>query len=447
MPQPILIARISHLSLIVACLSLELTVAVAPAAEPAPAEGKLSVGNRQYKLTQALAYEVKQDDVTSITVVLSDRRIPVDEIKRCLGENDGSDDSLSLTQPHVKLRYNAEGQIESISSWADNSSFFTSQGLEGQLEHDGDRVRGSVQLKPPDDPDEKFQRSCDARFDVVLGLAAASTKPAATGPVKPMVAGKFLGNRQPSKLAFVSARSIEPFNDKPAFELIFTERDHSQDKQAHINAAFGRFGSALIISLNDDGGVFGCQVVHTAMKKQGFSALGRMRTGEFELGEQSIQGQLTTDGEDEFFGETWEVDLRFAAPLAKSAKKIAKRAPAPRDDEPSDEPPPRPVAAGDAPKVAELKWPASATDFEYKKLVEQIKFKSATKHQALAREIQQSLKQQGWETDGSDLIAQASCILRRKKGPAELTIFVKPAASGSEVTAMTEGLDWNVVPK
>ena len=56
--------------------------------------------------------------------------------------------------------------------------------------------------------------------------------------------------------------------------LVFTEKDHSKDKKPDFNAVFGKFGSALIISLHEEGGIFGCQVVHTAHEKQGFTSIG-----------------------------------------------------------------------------------------------------------------------------------------------------------------------------
>ena len=48
--------------------------------------------------------------------------------------------------------------------------------------------------------------------------------------------------------------------------LVFTEKDHSKDKKPDFNAAFGKFGSALIVSLHEDGGIFGCEVVHSCAK-------------------------------------------------------------------------------------------------------------------------------------------------------------------------------------
>jgi hypothetical protein len=60
----------------------------------------------------------------------------------------------------------------------------------------------------------------------------------------------------------------------------------------------------------------------------------------------------------------------------------------------------------------------------------------------LAAEIAKKLQTQGWTTEGRDLIG-VSAILKRKLGDASLTIFVKPAAEGSEVNIMSKGLLWD----
>jgi hypothetical protein len=58
-------------------------------------------------------------------------------------------------------------------------------------------------------------------------------------------------------------------------------------------------------------------------------------------------------------------------------------------------------------------------------------------------ELAANLKAQGWTKEGSDLVTAASAILKRKRGDAALTIFVKPESGGSEVKIFTEGLSWD----
>ena len=58
-------------------------------------------------------------------------------------------------------------------------------------------------------------------------------------------------------------------------------------------------------------------------------------------------------------------------------------------------------------------------------------------------EFSANLKGQGWTKQGSDLITPASAILKRERGDAGLTIFVKPESGGSEVKMVFEGRAWD----
>jgi hypothetical protein len=129
----------------------------------------------------------------------------------------------------------------------------------------------------------------------------------------PPVSGVYKGNGQEAKLAYVSSKKGETFADKPTIVLVFTEKDHSKAKKPDFDALFGKYGSALIITVHEDGSVVGCQVAHTALKKSGFSSVGRIKMSDFKLENGKMQGKLSTGGEDEFFGDKWEVDIKFQA--------------------------------------------------------------------------------------------------------------------------------------
>ena len=104
---------------------------------------------------------------------------------------------------------------------------------------------------------------------------------------------------------------------------MFTEKDHSKVKKPDFDAAFGKLGSALVISVfEEDGGIYGCQVVHSAHKKQGFSSIGQIRTNNFKFEDGKVEGELVTDGEIDTFGEKWEVNLKFVAPLGEIPKEF-----------------------------------------------------------------------------------------------------------------------------
>jgi hypothetical protein len=83
------------------------------------------------------------------------------------------------------------------------------------------------------------------------------------------------------------------------------------------------------------------------------------------------------------------------------------------------------------------------SDVDYKTLVEHVVFKSKANVKSTCTELSANLKGQGWTKQGSDLVTPASAILKRKRGEAALTIFVKPESGGSEVKMFTEGLAWD----
>ena len=142
-------------------------------------------------------------------------------------------------------------------------------------------------------------------------LLAALAAPATADDKKEAapVSGTFTGNGKEAKLAFVSSKKSDFGKDKVT--LIFTEKDHSKEKDAETAAMFNKCGSALIITVTPEGKVTGCQVCHEAHKKSGFNDIGTLETKEFKIADGKITGQLTTGGVKETFGEKWEVKLTF----------------------------------------------------------------------------------------------------------------------------------------
>lgn len=127
----------------------------------------------------------------------------------------------------------------------------------------------------------------------------------------PPVSGKFTGDGKEAKLMFVSAHKGEPLADKPTIRLVFTEKDHSKEPKPYIRAGFGHFGSALLVTVSEDGKIVGCEVAHTAHEKSGFSSLGSIATSDFKMADGKISGKIKTDGEVETFKQKWQVDIRF----------------------------------------------------------------------------------------------------------------------------------------
>jgi hypothetical protein len=151
----------------------------------------------------------------------------------------------------------------------------------------------------------KFLPAIAGVFAIVGSVTAADDSP---------VTGVYKANGQEAKLAYVLTKKGEPFADKPTIVMVFTEKDPSKAKKPDFDALFGKYGSALIITIQEDGQIVGCQVAHSALKKSGFSSVGTIKMSEFKLKDGKMQGKLSTGGEDDFFGDKWEVDFKFQAP-------------------------------------------------------------------------------------------------------------------------------------
>ncbi len=435
-------------ALVIGCMA----TLVAEEAKPAKGgEGTLMVQDKSYPLTHALAYETMMDETERIVVVLSGQAISADKLKEAKAEEkDGHD--ASFNRPYLKLEFTKAGELSHFSAGAGISSMSKGpSAVSAELKLQDGRVIGKA--SQPNETDGNFHSGFDVHFNTALVGAGDSLQAAKkTGPaanVKPSVTGTFRGNGKEAKLAYVSAHWREPFDEKPSIVLVFTEKDHSKDKKPDFNASFEKFGSALIISLHEDGGIFGCEVVHAAHSKKGFSSIGQIRTSNFEFAEGKVEGELTTDGQVEVFGETWEVNVKFVAPLGEIPKEF-QPAEETKADEPAVTKPTNsklskksaPQPAAEEFNVKNLALTKDATDVEYKTLVEHVTFKSRTKVKAVCSELAANLKAQGWTNDGGDLITPASSILKRKRGEATLTIFVKPENDGSEVKIFTSGLSW-----
>src|SRR6266481_2351501 len=419
-------------------------------------ERTLMVSGKNYPLTHALAYETKVNGEEVIAVVLSGQAVSSEKLKEAReAEKEGNDSDFK--RPYIKLVFTKTGALKYWSAGAGNTQLGRRAGnATGELKLQDGRVMGKA--SQPNETEGMFPTGLDVHFDVALLRAGESLpatvvkKPGPAANVKPSVTGVFKGNGKEAKLAHVSAHWREPFSDKPSMVLVFTEKDHSKDKKPDFNAGFGKFGSALVVSLHEDGDIFGCEVAHSALKHQNFSSIGKIRTNNFEFADGQVQGELATDGPVDVFGETWEVKIKFVAPLGEIPKEyqIAESTETKQASPKSEESKPveadnrtatKPAAPGLNAK--DLALTKDATDVEYKSLVEQMSFKSKLSVKSACADLSANLKAQGWAKDGDDLITPNSSILNRKRGSAKLTIFVKPEAGGSEVKMMTEGLSWD----
>lgn len=262
-------------------------------------------------------------------------------------------------------------------------------------------------------------------------------------PVKPTVTGKFIGNGKEAALKFVTVEEREPFSDKQAIALVFTEKDPAKSKKPSFDAMFGKLGSALNLSVDHDGGIFGCEVAHSAHSKQGFSSIGRIKMLEFKISGGNVTGHASTGGELDAFGEKWEVDLTFAAPLPEKLRNAPSVPPKQAAGDSGKSKTDEPKAAGPAISARKLPIPNDATGVEFKEVVQQIQFSSPQPVAAVTKELVAGLKQQGWKDGAGSLVGKTNLILKREQGDAKLTIMVQPAGPGTVVKIFAAGLDWS----
>ena len=429
---------------------------IAQGAATKAAEGTLTIEKTAYPLTQALAFETTIDNEEMITVVLSRKAIASEKVMEAR-EKDKESGDTDFGRPFLKLVFKKTGEFKHWSAAAGSTMLGRhSSKATGEIQVKDGRASGKA--SQPLETEGMFPSSFDVRFDVALLKASDSPpptvakKPGPAANVQPSITGLFKGNGKEAKLAYVSARWGEPFDGKPGIVLVFSEKDHSKDKKADWNAGFGKLGSALVISLHEDGSIYSCQVAHSAHKHQGFSSVGNIEANDFTFADGKVEGEITTNGQRETFGDTWEVKIKFVAPLGEIPKEFQvpeetkKEKPATKPNEKStsddsdDESPGQ--NAGPKLKVKDLALTKDATDVEYKNVVEHVLFKSKSSVKSVCAELAAGLKAQGWTNDGSDMVQPQSSILKRKRAGATLTIFVKPDGSGSQVQIFTEGLSW-----
>ena len=381
-------------------------------------EGTLMLKGKNYPIKNAVAYETTVDGEEGIAVVLSGPTISSEKINEARKSEKNGEPS-DFRRPYVKLEFTKAGEFKGWAAGAGDISLGRRRGgnATGELKVQDGRVIGKA--SQPNETEGMFPSGLDVHFDVPLLRAGESLppskKPGPAANVKPSVTGVFKGNGKDAKLAHVSAHWREPFGDKPSIVLVFSEKDHSKDKKPDFNAGFGRFGSALIVSLHEDGNIFGCEVAHTALKHQNFSTIGKINTNDFEYADGQVKGELTTDGVADVFGETWEVNVKFVAPLGEIPKEFQPAAPKEAEQdttekqattepttELSEKAAPKP--AQDKLNVKDLALTKDAADVDYKALVEQLGFKSKANLKSVCAELSANLKTQGWAKQGSDLV-------------------------------------------
>ena len=148
----------------------------------------------------------------------------------------------------------------------------------------------------------------------IAALVAQAVLAAGTG----MVSGKYLGNGKPAQLGFARVIPHETWQDETTYTLILSEKDASKVEKPDFDAMFGELGHALVVNITEKGSIFGTQVCHQALEKSGFSTVGPIKVERFSTEGGKLSAHLFTDGEQEFSGDTWSIDLEVkGVPLPK----------------------------------------------------------------------------------------------------------------------------------
>jgi hypothetical protein len=369
-------------------------------------EGTLMLKGKNYPLKNGVAYETTVDGEEGIAVVLSGPTISSEKINEAR-KSETKGEPSDFRRPYIKLEFTKAGEFKGWGAAAGDVSLGRRRGggATGEIKLQDGQVIGKA--SQPNETEGMFPSGLDVHFDVPLLRAGESLppskKPGPAANVKPSVTGVFKGNGKDAKLAYVSAHWREPFGDKSSIVLVFTEKDHSKDKKPDFHAGFGKFGSALVVSLHEEGDIFGCEVAHSALKHKNFSSIGKIATNDFEYADGQVKGELTTDGPADVFGESWEVNLKFVAPLGETPKEFQpaaskepeqdatdKQATSEPMTEPSEKAAPKP--AKDQLNVKNLALTKDASDVDYKTLVEHVVFKSKANVKSVCAELSANLK-------------------------------------------------------
>jgi len=129
------------------------------------------------------------------------------------------------------------------------------------------------------------------------------------------VTGSYVGNGREAKLEHIYVVPDE-FFDVPGWAIVFSEKESTSERPDH-DAMFDKIGDALVVNIDQEGTIVGVQVCHQALEKAGFSSAGKVHAEDFSIENGVLKAHVTSDGENEFFGDKWLIDLHIEVTLPK----------------------------------------------------------------------------------------------------------------------------------
>jgi len=125
------------------------------------------------------------------------------------------------------------------------------------------------------------------------------------------ISGTYLINGKPVQLKYAKAIKGEQFDNKDTTLVVLSEKDASKSKKPDNDAMFGKLGGALVLTITADGELVGTQIVKDKVQ---FSASGPIKLTDYKAEGGNVSGKVATDGQQEFFKDTWQVDVTFSVP-------------------------------------------------------------------------------------------------------------------------------------
>jgi hypothetical protein len=192
-----------------------------PAAAKAEASGTLTLGDKTYRFTRALAYEVTRFNKKQTVVILSEKPLDAAKLKQSLAKK-GTDEDFFPFDAHLKLRFDDKGALAQSAIYAEGANILGSgdDNVKATIAIKDGAAKGQARMTKPDTFFKKSYQF-DATFDVAVlqtPLAVAEAKPAAKPAVTPPVVPKA---KAKSKVK-TEAVPVEP--NRPAVAIEKEER-------------------------------------------------------------------------------------------------------------------------------------------------------------------------------------------------------------------------------
>jgi len=144
-------------------------------------------------------------------------------------------------------------------------------------------------------------------------IAAVSTS-AAQEPSK--VEGTFIVGGSDAKLRHVRAvRTTLDEKGKPGYAILFSAQPSNDEMASWKTAEPSKRGSFIYLQLEPNGEVWVAELGHDKAKSGRFGVVTEVKVMDFEARGGRLTARLRTDGEQEFSGDHYSIDLRFEVML------------------------------------------------------------------------------------------------------------------------------------